>query len=404
MTVNKSEYRRAFIMLRPAVPGWSGHARLEKRVMTGSLYFIINAPERGGTLNAALVGRRGSDYYAAGLGALKRDDRGQLTLAATFDPRLIDGRPLEAYPWLAVAQVETGDCRIVLTGNVDGAHPMDAAAARDAVCALYVSAAPAADLPVPEMSAGADERPPAPETPSAGTRVMQDAGVGTLVPHAALPAPTELLPAPSDLPAEAAPPENAPVEAGGTQPVEASPAGSGMADPPAEAQPDDGGRAAETACDLPQQAESVPEARDMPAETLDGGAQRTRIYTRMRVQSGEATAAPEGGEGRGGTSAPNDTTPALRWRVAAERDRSPACAMPLEDGYTYVRAPLPAACGAEYCLLGIRTDGERLRSVRIAYPGAYAQNPPEGLSGSVWLGPAGGGAGYWVATLACPDL
>ena len=56
--MSKNEYRRAFIMLRPLMTGYSGHARLERRVMTGSLYFIVTAPVDG--LRAALVGQRGA--------------------------------------------------------------------------------------------------------------------------------------------------------------------------------------------------------------------------------------------------------------------------------------------------------------------------------------------------------
>lgn len=33
--MTKSDYRRAFIMLRPARMGYAGHARLERRTMTG---------------------------------------------------------------------------------------------------------------------------------------------------------------------------------------------------------------------------------------------------------------------------------------------------------------------------------------------------------------------------------
>ena len=76
--------------------------------------------------------------------------------------------------------------------------------------------------------------------------------------------------------------------------------------------------------------------------------------------------------------------------------------MPLEDGYAYVRAPLPDACGTSYCLVGFRTDGGRVVSVRMAVPGRYAPQPPAGLSGSVWVGAGGDdGAGYWVYTVQC---
>ena len=131
--MQKNDYRRAFIMLRSAAPGYGGHARLERRTLTGSLYFIVTAPEGAGPLSAALVGRQGAEYYAAQVGPFTRDRRGQLTLAWPFDPRDIDGRPLEAYAWTAVAEAEGGRCAVVLTGNAHN-NPVAALAGRNIVC------------------------------------------------------------------------------------------------------------------------------------------------------------------------------------------------------------------------------------------------------------------------------
>ena len=47
----KNDYRRAFIMLRPARQGFGGHVRLEKRALSGNLYFIVTAPESAGPLS-----------------------------------------------------------------------------------------------------------------------------------------------------------------------------------------------------------------------------------------------------------------------------------------------------------------------------------------------------------------
>ena len=71
----KSEYRRAFIMLRAAMQGYGGHARLDRRTLTGSLYFVVTAPREAGTLCAALAGQRGGEYYATPVGRLVRDRR-----------------------------------------------------------------------------------------------------------------------------------------------------------------------------------------------------------------------------------------------------------------------------------------------------------------------------------------
>ena len=49
----RNEYRRAFIMLRAVMPGYGGHVRLERRTLTGSMYFIITAPQGVGELAAA---------------------------------------------------------------------------------------------------------------------------------------------------------------------------------------------------------------------------------------------------------------------------------------------------------------------------------------------------------------
>ena len=323
--MNKNEYRRAFIMLRPALTGCSGHVRLERRTMTGSMYFIVSAPGEG--LNAALVGQRGGEYYAAPLGTLKRDARGQLTLAYTFDPRSIDGRPLEAYQLLAVVRVDGGDCQVALTGNVDGAWPMDAAAVREAVCALYQTDQPADDLPAPGEPEPAPEPEPVPEP----------------IPT---PEPAPLCPAeaPTPLPAEA------------------------TDDPDPEPTP----QPAVIVLPAP-----LPEAPD-PAEPEPV---RTKIYTRMRARQAEPVEpvieeAPE----------PD---------IAIESHPS---ALPLEDGYTYIQTPLPAAGGSGWCLVGVKTEGGRIASVRCAMPGAYAPQPPEGLQGCVWIGRGDGSGGYWVYT------
>ncbi|MBQ8110172.1 MAG: hypothetical protein IJ124_08450, partial [Clostridia bacterium] len=155
--MNRNEYRRAFIMLRAAMQGYGGHVRLERRTMTGSMYFIVTAPEGAGTLRAALAGQRDGRYYAVPLGELSRDRRGQLTLAWQFDPRSIDGRPLEAYAWVAVADAGRG-CALALTGNVEGARELDPAALARAVCERFAAdAAPADDLPAPDAQQSRDD-------------------------------------------------------------------------------------------------------------------------------------------------------------------------------------------------------------------------------------------------------
>ena len=72
----RNDYRRALIMLRPLERGYAGHARLERRTLMATLCFTATAPGAA-ALRAALVGWRGSDHFAAPLGALRRDSRGR---------------------------------------------------------------------------------------------------------------------------------------------------------------------------------------------------------------------------------------------------------------------------------------------------------------------------------------
>ena len=342
--MSKNEYRRAFIMLRPLMTGYSGHARLERRVMTGSLYFIVTAPVD--SLRAALVGQRGGEYYAADLGALRRDARGQLTLAKAFDPRAIDGRPLEAYQLLAVADPGDG-CQVALTGNVDGAYPMDAAAVREAVCALYTrNDAPAADLPAP------GELPPEPAPEPLPDPIPE-------------PVP-EPLPEPVPEPIPEPVPESEPMPEPALEPaleptLEPGPA---LDEPPAQAVPE---------ATAPTLSEPEPEHG------------RTRIYTRMRQRTAPPAEVIEVVE-----APPQSPEP-------ASPERAALCRLPLEDGFTYMRAPLPVACGPRACLMGAKVENGRIAALRWAIPGPYAATPPEGLETAVWISSLGPeDEGYWV--------
>lgn len=191
--MNKNEYRRAFIMLRAVEPGYGGHVRLEARVLSGSLYFIVTAPEGAGELTALLAGQRNGVYAATPLGTLRRDRRGQLTLARHIDPRDIGGRPLDAYQWVVIATGERGE--IVLTGNVNGSRPMDpvalARAVRDRLdtrdgAPRVRAGIPASDLPEPgEILPSPQPVAPAQTSQAAELRETREAAPASAVPAGA---------------------------------------------------------------------------------------------------------------------------------------------------------------------------------------------------------------------------
>lgn len=144
--MNRNEYRRALIMLRSLLNGYSGHARIEIRTLTGNLNIVASTPQNAQSVRAALVGKRRSEYFAYPLGTLRRDMRGQAGLTATFDPRDIGGRTLDAYSLLALVAVGDEKCELVLAGNLNGSCEMDWSRVRDTVCALYMPQ-PVYDMP-----------------------------------------------------------------------------------------------------------------------------------------------------------------------------------------------------------------------------------------------------------------
>ena len=132
----KNDYRRSLIMLRAHERGYSGHVRLEHRVMMGSMYFTVSEKNASQRLCALLVRPDACGGYAAvKLGNLRRDGRGQSALAYSFDPRNIAGKPLDDYILIAITAISEGDCVIVLTGNVNGSRDFRFDGVREAVCA-----------------------------------------------------------------------------------------------------------------------------------------------------------------------------------------------------------------------------------------------------------------------------
>ena len=441
--MNKNEYRRTLIMLRPRQSGYAGHARLERRVMMGSLYFIVTAPE-GGALTAALVGQRGGEYFAAPLGALRRDGRGQATLAWSFDPRNVDGRPLDAYTLVAVADTGDGGCRLVLAGNVEGARSMDMDKAEAAVCAaLAASPEPAADLPA------RDEAPPAREATRA--EAPKEEAPAAPVPQAQ--------PAQTAKPAEdaevriytAVRPRRAAAQAAEDRPAQDAGAPALADDAAAETPEAKAGNPGAGAPDDAEQERAImmetsPAREEAPGiVVLEGAEQETAMAVAGSQEDGSGIVVLEGAEQEamtavadsqedgsgivvlegaeqetmtaaafaadgaeipaGATASPDqpaaqllglDTS--LPWTGALEPLRAlfaERAAVPtLEDDYVYVAAPLD---GEEDALrVGLHVSGGVVDGLRYAVPALYTPDPPEGLEAWSWVGDDT--HGWWVTT------
>ena len=390
--MNRNEYRRAFIMLRTVLPGYGGHVRLERRTLTGSMYFTITAPQGVNELSAVLVGQRNGEYYAAAIGALTRDRRGQLARAWQFDPRDIDARPLEAYAWLAVVATG-GRCALALTGNVEGSRPVDLQALERAACAPFeCRRAPAADLPArddipagnPSVQANIpDEAPPVQEdVPAEASPVLEDAPVGDTpgpeaTPDAAQPGSdvriytltrTRLRRARHRQDAPAPDPEAA-ADAATPGPV------------PQVMSADADISASESGLD-PAAPEPVDEpVVQEPADTSDhpGSAAAVQPLTAAR-QLGLDITVPW-----------PDAAGPLRRLFATQSPAEPA---PM-DCYTYIRMPMPGGSGYPESLVGLTAGDGRITGIRHALPGRRAPEPPAGMEGYTWV-PSEGEQGFWV--------
>lgn len=367
----KNDYRRSLIMLRALERGYSGHVRLEHRTLTGSMVFVVTAPS-GGTLCAALVrwNARG-EYAAARLGELRRDSRGQATLAYSFDPRSIDGHPLSDYSLIVVTDRVGRRCDMVLAGNLNGSRETDWNQARIAACSACAMAdEPAFDLPIrPGV------RP---------ARPNYDDQVTTL--------PDDALVEPGDTPTTL--PDDVPVETDDT----------------ATTLPDDtlvepDGTATTLPDDVPvgtdeQISMETPfdETSGNNAGGSDGSAEplRAPIFTAPDDSSDAIPAA---------ASADADDTvlnPSVVWPGESEALRSYFAGENYsmdapDDGYLYVEAPMSEESGYDSVRIGVHPENGVPESVAYALPDRFSAEPPEGLEDYEWSG--GGERGWWVAYL-----
>lgn len=181
----KNDYRRQLIMLRGLEKGYSGHARLEKRVLTGTMDFVTTAADAGDQLEAAFVGVRGGKTVSQSLGSFKNTTRGQKALLASFDPRNIAGLDLGEISAAVVSRVENGRKTPVMYACINGVCALNWNGIRNTLNADAPSYEEAIPLPktqavhseIPsienalasEATAFENTQPPAQETPTEET-------------------------------------------------------------------------------------------------------------------------------------------------------------------------------------------------------------------------------------------
>lgn len=341
----RNDYRRSLILLRSNVSGYAGHVRLERRTLMGSMYFVVQSPDDCGELQAVLIGRGRSGYYACALGELRRDNRQQFSVSISFDPRNICSRELEEYQLAAVVRVFGRDCRIVLFGNLNGYAEIDWERATEAACMLFAETPPVTGIPVPP----GPNRPAAPDTPILPTPSLPG-GEQPAEPD------TPILPTPS-LP-------------GGEQPA--------APDTPILPTPSLPGGEQPAAPDTPI----------LPTPSLPGGIQ----------PQGDETAAAFFSTARPAAEL-LDADMSLPWPASVEGLKenfriSPALEIAPDDRYIYISVPMPAQSGYDSCAVGLRSENGRIAGVSYALPSLYSAEPPAGLEEYTWAGD--NSRGWWV--------
>lgn len=146
------EYRRSLIMLRGLEKGYSGHARLERRVLNGTLDFTVGGSRSGEVLTAAMLGPRGGKWTARTMGTLREDGRGQRGLFTSFDPRNLAGLDLSEETALVVARLADNRVTPVLYGYINGSRPMDWTAIQRALEEAYLLSSAQAEPQAPPES------------------------------------------------------------------------------------------------------------------------------------------------------------------------------------------------------------------------------------------------------------
>lgn len=335
----KNDYRRSLIMLRAHAQGYSGHVRLERRTLMGSLFVSINAPSTKGTLCAALIRRNARGAYAAArLGTLRRDGRGQAGLAYSFDPRNIDGAALEDYWLIAIVHTDQmGACELVLTGNVNGSREVEWNGVREAACDACRESSPPACEFCPQRGEK-EEEPGEDERGDDHSRERNDGEERSR--------------------REPEDEEDEEEEEEEEEPPCRDPRGDDEHD--------------RSGSELP--------ADDLP-ETPSPSSARTD-------ECAESTAAEILG-----------LDPRVPWPGVAEQVRQYFAGQPprelmLNDGYTYVSAPMPEGSGYDRAEIGLKVEEGVPVAMACALPSRYTPEPPPGLENYVWKG--GAADGWWT--------
>lgn len=337
MGMIRNDYRRALIMLRSMAKGYSGHVRLERRTLGGSLQFTVNGVNGDAPLNAVMLGDKGGKWHAIDLGPLRRGRSDQAGLTVSFDPRNIQGRELEDYQVIGVVRTDEPQNPLVLSGFVHGSREVDWARVHAACLRLFKTSVNEPVTSLPEASTqGTEATEPKPDEPMVpgGLEIEPDEPIAF-----------ETMELESDEPM------------------------------------------------VPEGLNVVDEAMESTEEDESASLMRSVGFSVMDMTDTEP---PENGSALAampmGLPWPESIL-ALRTLFEQNPPFEPFAA----PNYVFVRAPLPSGEGESFCAIGLKIEGEAFTVLCYAVPGTFALEPPPGLEGYSWRGT--GSQGWWTTCI-----
>lgn len=140
------------------------------------------------------------------------------------------------------------------------------------------------------------------------------------------------------------------------------------------------------------------EQEDVPESTME----QQDVFMIPQVESQEErTSEEESTEMQESPTAAEETEMDMNvpWPGTSESLRtlfaeSPKQEWMLNDGFTYIRAPMPENSGYAHVNIGVKTENGVPVAIAYALPDHFAEQPPAGLEGYQWKG--GAAEGWWV--------
>lgn len=373
----KNDYRRALIMLRALEPGLSGYVRLERRTLMGTMQFNVSGLRTTDSLQAVLAARTPTGWKIVHIGTLGQNQRGQAGLNWTFDPRSIEGLPLERYAALLVLALGEDGCRTLLTGYVNGSVRLDWQRVEDAACASYTPQPRSAQ---PEDRTAADDAALEDDVQSDDTGALSDeqTGVSPVQEDTAGPACTTPIFLPVQEEESVGEPAAQEERLPGTTPIFLEQEETDER----ETWVEEAVSMVEEEMDRPAMSAGVLEEQDaMDVSAMGAGV--LAAQDPMDVPAGGVTALQALG-----------IDPEKPWPEGIEPLRAAFAAAPpvpvsAQPGYVFIRAWHSASCPE--CAVGVRAVNGAPESVAWAIPGEEGPQPPQGLEGYTWQD------GWWIA-------